>query len=145
VIGNIKPENELDSGSEPDSDDEIDTSIETTSYLFEKTHSITTPAFFKYIRGSTNGILIGDEVWFMCHVVSYEDRRYYYHVFVVLDSKTYEVKRYSTMFTFNGAKVEYTLGFVYFEQSNEFLIGYSKMDNTTEYMCVTKSAVETLL
>jgi tetratricopeptide (TPR) repeat protein len=145
VIGNIKPENELESGSEPDSDDEIDTSIETTSYLFEKTHTITTPAFFKYLRGSTNGVLIGDEVWFMCHVVSYEDRRYYYHVFVVLDSKTYEVKRYSTMFTLNGEKVEYTLGFVYFEESNQFLIGYSKMDNTTDYMCISKQTVETLL
>jgi len=145
VIGNIKPENELESGSETDSDDEIDTSIETTSYLFEKTHTITTPVFFKYLRGSTNGVLIGDEVWFMCHVVSYEDRRYYYHVFVVLDSKTYEVKRYSTMFTLNGEKVEYTLGFVYFEESNQFLIGYSKMDNTTDYMCVSKDAIETLL
>ena len=145
VIGNIKPENELESGSEPDSDDEIDTSIETTSYLFEKTHTITTPAFFKYLRGSTNGVLIGDEIWFMCHIVSYEDRRYYYHVFVVLDSLTYEVKKYSTMFTLNGEKVEYTLGFVYFEESNEFLIGYSKMDNTTDYMCVPKESLETLL
>lgn len=145
VIGNIKPENELESGSEHDSDDELNPSIETTSYLFDKTHNITTPTFFKYIRGSTNGVLIGDEVWFICHIVSYEDRRYYYHVFVVLDSKTYEVKRYSTMFTFNGEKVEYTLGFVYFEQSNEFLIGYSKMDNSTEYMCVSKEAIDSLL
>lgn len=144
IIGNIKPENELETESEPDSDDENDTSIDTTSFLFDKTHTITTPTFFKYIRGSTNGVLIGEEVWFMCHVVSYEDRRYYYHVFVVLDSKTYEVKRYSTMFTFDGEKVEYTLGLVYFDQSNEFFIGYSKMDNTTDYMCVPKEALETL-
>ena len=143
VIGNIKPEKEL----EPDSDDEPADTIthsENTSYLFEKTHRIATPAFFKYIRGSTNGVQIGDEIWFMCHVVSYEDRRYYYHVFVILDSKTYQVKRYTTMFTFEKQKVEYTLGFVYVESSNQLLIGYSTMDCETKYICVHKEAVETL-
>ena len=139
VIGDVKDETEL----EVDSDDEVGSVEETNrSFLFEKTHSIQTPPFFKFIRGSTNGILIGDEIWFMCHAVSYEDRRYYYHVFVVLDSKTYAVKKYTTMFTLEKEKVEYTLGFVYFESSDEFLIGYSKMDRETEYMTVSKTFIE---
>jgi tetratricopeptide (TPR) repeat protein len=142
IIGNVKPETELDIDSPPDSDDEIDTSNEITSYLFEKTHTITTPAFFKHIRGSTNGVLIGNEVWFICHLVSYEDRRYYYHVFVAIDSTTYEITRYTPMFTFERQKVEYTLGFVYFQDSNEFLIGYSTMDRQTEYILVPKLAIE---
>ena len=147
IIGNVKPETELKEDSEPDSDDEPETAAaesESTSYLFEKTHTIKTPEVFRHVRGSTNGVLIGDEVWFMCHVVSYEDRRYYYHIFVVIDSKTYALKRYSTMFTFNREKVEYTLGFVYFKQSDEFLIGYSIMDRETEYMSIPRESIEKL-
>ena len=141
VIGNIVDSSEL--ADEPDSDDEPDPDSETAlSFLFQKTHTIPSPPFFRFIRGSTNGVLIGDEIWFICHVVSYEDRRYYYHVFVVLDSTTYAVKKYTTMFTFNREKVEYTLGFVYFESSDSFLIGYSKMDRETDYITVSKSAID---
>jgi len=83
-------------------------------------HTIKTPPFFSYIRGSTNGVNIGNEIWLLCHVVSYERRRFYYHVFVVLDDKTYELKRYTKMFTFEKEKVEYSLGFVYFENKKSF-------------------------
>ena len=138
-------------------------------WTFRKTHNISTPAIFKYFRGSTNGLLIGDEIWFICHVVSYEDRRYYYHSIFTLDAYTYEVRRFTPLFTFEGDKVEYTLGFVYrqdeielvgkpnesggttyqmVEDSNvdgTFWIGYSKMDCSTHYMAVRKSAVEKLM
>jgi len=105
------------------------------------------PPFFKYIRGSTNGLYIPeyDETWFICHVVSYEDRRYYYHVFVVLDATTYEPIRFTPMFTFEGEKVEYTLGFVYQEEEEQFIIGYSKMDRSTHYMAVKKATVESMM
>ena len=138
-------------------------------YTFSKTHTIKTPAIFKYFRGSTNGLLIGDEIWFFCHVVSYEDRRYYYHSIFTLDATTYEVKRFTPLFTFEGDKVEYTLGFVYQEDETElksslnesggtsfavsddektdgtFWIGYSKMDCSTHYMAIRKSAIEGMM
>ena len=139
-------------------------------YTFSKTHTIKTPAIFKYFRGSTNGLLIGDEIWFFCHVVSYEDRRYYYHSIFTLDATTYEVKRFTPLFTFEGDKVEYTLGFVYQEDETElkpslnqsggtsfavsddnessdgtFWIGYSKMDCSTHYMAIRKSAIEVMM
>ena len=139
VIGDIVPDNEP-----LDSDDEVD-APETVGYVFQKTHEIQTPPMFKHFRGSTNGILIGNEIWFICHVVSYEDRRYYYHVICTLDATTYEVKRCTPMFTFEGEKVEYTLGFVYREEENVFWIGYSKMDRSTHYMEISKSAVENLM
>ena len=103
-----------------------------------------TPNFFKWVRGSTNGVTIDDEVWFICHVVSYEDRRYYYHIFVVLDVNTMKLKRYSEMFNFEGEKVEYTLGFAYMEKERQFLIGYSVMDRETKYMMISKNNVESL-
>ena len=136
-------------------------------YIFEKTHRINTPAIFKYFRGSTNGIRIGDEIWFICHVVSYEDRRYYYHAFFTIDATTFEVRRFTPLFTFEGEKVEYTLGFVYREEESmekqvgesgtkftfssgeesdgEFWIGYSKMDCSTHYMSIKKSVIESMM
>lgn len=110
----------------------------------EITHKLSTPSLFKRVRGSTNGLLIKDEIWFICHVVSYETRRYYYHILVTLDAKTFELKRYSRLFTFEKNPVEYTLGFVYFEKSDNFLIGYSVMDKETKYIMVSKSNMETL-
>ena len=102
------------------------------------------PLFFKWVRGSTNGITIGNEIWFLCHLVSYEDRRYYYHLFVVLDSTTFALKKYSPLFTFERQKVEYSLGFVYYPESNRFFIGYSKMDKMTDYLMMSKAAVDNM-
>ena len=108
------------------------------------TNEFTTPNFFRWVRGSTNGQRVGDEIWFICHLVSYEDRRYYYHIFVALDAKTMELKRYSRIFTFEKEKVEYTLGFVYLEEKRELLIGYSLMDRETKYMTISRDKVEEL-
>jgi glycosyltransferase involved in cell wall biosynthesis len=137
VIGDI-----VDKSDPLDSDDECEYQPD---YEFVKTHEISTPLLFKHFRGSTNGLRIGGEIWFICHVVSYEDRRYYYHVFITLDAETYEVKRYTPLFTFEGEKVEYTLGFVYRREGNQFLIGYSKMDSSTHYIAVKKSVIEGMM
>jgi hypothetical protein len=108
------------------------------------THKLRTPQFFKWVRGSTNGINIGNEIWFMCHIVSYEDRRHYYHIFVILDAETYELKKYSRIFTFEKEKVEYTLGFEYMEDTKRFLIGYSIMDRETKYVMIPKHKIDEL-
>jgi hypothetical protein len=103
------------------------------------------PPFFKELRGSTNGVVIKGEIWLICHTVSYEDRRYYYHIVVVLDKETFHVKRYTPFFTFEGAKVEYTLGFVYLENTDEVLIGYSLYDNCAKYMLTGRTKLEDMM
>jgi hypothetical protein len=55
-----------------------------------------------------------------------------------------EMKRHSRIFTFEKEKVEYTLGFVYLEDSEELLIGYSLLDKETKYMTISKNKVEEL-
>ena len=112
---------------------------------FVKTHEYNTPQFFKHLRGSTNGLVIDDEIWFICHSVSYEDRRYYYHLVVALDRETFALKRYTPFFTIEKEKVEYTLGFTYNKMADEFLIGYSIMDRRTEYVVVPKSRFDGML
>lgn len=78
-------------------------------------------------------------------MVSDENLRYYYHIFVVLDKNTYEVTRYSTMFSFEKERIEYTLGFAYMEQTDQFIIGYSTNDCTTKYMAISKKYIDNLL
>jgi len=112
---------------------------------FVETHKIKVPTFFKYLRGSTNGVIVKDEIWLMCHVVSYEERRYYYHIVVVLDKDTYELKKYTPFFTFEGEKVEYTLGFNYLESDDTLLIGYSVYDKSTKYMNIQRNYLENMM
>jgi len=68
--------------------------------VLEKTHELSTSIIFDRFRGSTNGVRVGDEIWFICHVVSYENRRLYYHTMVVLDINTFQVLRYTPFFHF---------------------------------------------
>ena len=97
-----------------------------------------TPNFFRFMRGSTNGVSIGNEVWFMTHVVSYEDKRHYYHCVVVIDRNTHKLKKYTPLMTFAKNAVEYSLGLVFFPTTNNFMIGYSVMDRETRYMMISK-------
>jgi len=115
--------------------------------VFEKTAEIPTPASFKHLRGSTNGCLIPElrEIWFLCHAVSYEDRRYYYHMWVVLDATTCAVKKYSPFFTFQKEKVEYTLGLYYSVNDKAFVVGYSILDRETHYLEIDKSTVDAMM
>ena len=101
------------------------------------------PPFFRYVRGSTNGIYMPefDETWFFAHVVSYEDRRYYYHIIIALDTRTGELKRYTPLFTLEGQKVEYVLGFERLHSEDSFLVGYSLYDRETKYMMIQKDEV----
>lgn len=130
---------------------DVEVENKTSSYnSFVQTHEIQTPYFFKDVRGSSNGVLIHDELWFICHTVSYEDTRYYYyHIFVVLDSQTYNVKKYSRYFTFEKIAIEYTLGFIHIKKTetnpSAFIIGYSTMDNTTKYMAIETSCVDKMM
>jgi hypothetical protein len=112
------------------------------TYEYQVLCEKSTPSFFKMVRGSTNGVVIGNEIWFLCHVVSYEDRRYYYHMFVVLDYVTMELKKYTRLFTFAKQKVEYCLGFIFRE--NELWFGYSIMDRETHYAKVSKNYIDSL-
>jgi len=112
---------------------------------FIETNQQISPPCFKHLRGSTNGVKIGDEIWFLCHAVSYEDRRYYYHMLVVLDANTHKVKKYTPYFTFEKEKVEYTLGFSYFENENELIIGYSIYDKMTKYAVFDKTYFDEIM
>jgi hypothetical protein len=99
-----------------------------------------TANIFNHFRGSTNGVNVDGEIWFLCHVVSYENRRFYYHVMIALDKNTFKIKRYTPFFTFDKMPVEYTLGMVY--KNGSLTIGYSLLDRETKYTVVPKKWFE---
>ena len=86
---------------------------------------------------------VGYDCWSTLYDLLYEDRRYYYHILIALDTETGEVKRWTKFFVIEGEKVEYVLGFIQTSE-DEFMIGYSKMDKTCCIKNVSKSHLNEL-
>ncbi len=87
------------------------------------------PHIFKYMKGSTSGVKIDGELWFIVHIVSYETPRHYYHCFVVFDDSLTSLLRYSAPFKCSKECIEYCLGFIATDDS--ILVTYSTMDSST--------------
>jgi glycosyltransferase involved in cell wall biosynthesis len=102
------------------------------------------PGFFRDVRGSTNGCLVpavdGLEIWFLTHYVAYSTPRHYYHCIVVLDAKTLAMKRHSTLFKFEGEKIEYALGLIV--EADRLLMTYSKWDAESILAVYDRAAFE---
>jgi glycosyltransferase involved in cell wall biosynthesis len=98
------------------------------------------PRVFRDLRGSSNGCLVGDEIWFLTHLVQYCTPRHYYHMIVVLDAKTLEFKRHSILFKFNGECIEYSLGFLV--EASRVIFTYSTMDRTSTLLTLSRDSVE---
>ena len=74
---------------------------------FQTTKIIETSPLFKLVRGSSCGYNIPNEneIWFVCHIISYEKERHYMHLIVILDSNTFEVKSISQPFNLKIAQL----------------------------------------
>ena len=108
--------------------------------MFEKEKELPMPPFFQQVRGSTNGCTIGNEIWFICHVVEYSQPREYYHFFAVFDKDTMNIKRWSNLFKYEGEKIEYSLGLIVEEE--RIIVSYSKWDSTPAIAVYNKKKVE---
>jgi hypothetical protein len=86
------------------------------------------PDIFKQVRGSTNGTLFNNEIWFITHINENGD---YIHLFVIFDLDM-NLKRYSDFFKFEGKTVEFCLGLVI--EDKRVIISYSTMDSTSKIM-----------
>ena len=102
------------------------------------------PPFFSIIRGSTceSIDLETGEKWFICHFVSYENPRKYYHIFVLFDNNL-NLLKYSAPFKFENQSIEYCLSLLI--KNNKILINYSTWDRTTQIGIYDKNYIKTLL
>ena len=118
------------------------------------------PVLFSRIRGSTCGFkfiknikglqnqdnisikMEESEIWFVVHIVSYEQPRHYYHMFVVFDDKL-NLLRYSAPFKFEGDCIEYCLGIVV--EDDRVLVSYSTWDRTTRIGIYDKKYIDSII
>lgn len=105
---------------------------------FQPKYEINTPPFFQFVRGSTNGIWVDGEIWFIVHLVCNDNQRRYYHMFVTIDPANFYIKRYTRLFTLQGKNIEYCLGLVYYKKVDSFVLGYSVMDRTTQFLNIKR-------
>jgi tetratricopeptide (TPR) repeat protein len=82
------------------------------------------------------------EIWFIGHIVSYEQPRHYYHIISVFDSNM-KLLRYSAPFKFEGEAIEYCLSIIV--EDTRVIINYSTWDRTTRIAIYDKKYIETLL
>jgi len=106
--------------------------------LLDGTSNEKTPKFFEHLRGSTNGSRSGDYIWFLCHLVSFEPHRSYYHVFVIYNTRTKNFV-YTVPFKFEGKNVEYALGLIV--EDARLLVSYSTGDNCSKVAVIEKKEV----
>ena len=102
------------------------------------------PYIFSYIRGSTSGFTYKNtngntEIWFVVHLVSYENPRHYYHLVVVFDNNM-NLLRYSAPFKFEESPIEFCLSILV--EDNRVLINYSTWDRTTRIGVYDKNYME---
>lgn len=100
------------------------------------------PGVFSWARGSTNACVVGDDLWFIVHIMSYEAPRRYYHMFAVMD-KDFGNVRYSPMRTFAGKEIEYCLSLIV--EDERIIVTYSTWDRTTHIGIMERSAIENML
>jgi hypothetical protein len=102
------------------------------------------PPFFSIIRGSTCETidLETNEKWFICHFVSYENPRKYYHIFVSFD-EDFHVLKYSAPFKFENEAIEYCLSLLI--ENEKIIINYSTWDKTTKIGIYDKKYIQNLL
>jgi hypothetical protein len=103
-----------------------------------------TPNIFSHVRGSTCGFTYftkngNKEIWFVNHIVSYENPRHYYHIISVFDSDM-NLLRYSAPFKFERTPIEYCLSIVV--EDERVLINYSTWDRTTRIGVYDKTYIE---
>ena len=117
------------------------------------------PNFFKMIRGSSCGFkysrkisentngnisieITDDELWFVTHIVSYENPRHYYHIIAIFDSDM-NLLRYSAPFKFEGEPIEYSLSIIV--EDERVLINYSTWDRTTRVGIYDKKYIDSIV
>ena len=101
------------------------------------------PNIFSKCRGSTSGFkyINNDktEIWFINHLVSYEEPRCYYHLLCVFDEEM-NLLRYSAPFKFEDEPIEYCLGLIV--ENNRIIMSFSNWDRTSRIGIYDKQYID---
>jgi tetratricopeptide (TPR) repeat protein len=116
-------------------------------YIFSRARGSTCGFNYTYTKPLNNGGNISieveeTEIWFVVHIVAYEQPRNYYHVIVVFDENL-KLLRYSAPFKFEGECIEYCLGIVV--EDDRVLMTYSTWDRTTRIGVYDKKYIDSIV
>jgi len=97
------------------------------------------------VKGSSCGIVdpIDGKLWFLVHFHTDNDMRQYYHMFIIIDPKTFSILKISSPFTFEQQRVEFGIGLVV--ESNRILVSYTVFDETCRVASYDRTQIEKLL
>jgi predicted GH43/DUF377 family glycosyl hydrolase/tetratricopeptide (TPR) repeat protein len=98
---------------------------------------------FNKLRLSAGPVKFGDKYLIIVHDVEYGNVRHYCHRFVVLTGENLQPVKVSIPFFFNSPDIEYVCGFV--EYGNNYLIGYSVKDCSSNLCEVKREYIESLM
>jgi hypothetical protein len=116
--------------------------IDETAGTLNMVKTLEMPKIFNYVRGSTNGFNYNNEIWFVGHLVSYEQPRHYYHIFSIFDENM-KLLRYSAPFKFDKECIEYCLGLIV--EDDRVICTYSSWDRTTNIAVYDKTYIDELV
>lgn len=106
--------------------------------------TLKTPEKFHNFRGSSNGVLFDNKIWFIVHSqVSFNEKKHYCHRFVVLN-KDLTIYGYSKQFKFENYLVEFCIGFE-LSYNNNFIITYSTLDRTSNMIVLNPEFIKRLI
>jgi len=69
------------------------------------------PEWFSYLRGSSNGVRNGDEIWFVAHTSCKSIPRQYYNIFLIFDLQM-NLLRYSPLFKLEASGIEFCMSLI---------------------------------
>jgi len=103
------------------------------------------PAIFEKFRGSTNGVLYDNKIWFIVHqqIEISNNLKSYEHNIVVFD-KNMNLMGYSDTFKFENWLIEFCIG-MEITYLNRFVITYSTLDKTTKLAVFTPDYINSLI
>jgi hypothetical protein len=102
-----------------------------------------TPNKFFNFRGSTNGVLFDNKIWFIIHSQNViNDKKHYFHRFVVWD-KNWNIIKTSKIFSFLNGHIEFCAGVAV--HGDQLLITFGFQDNSAFILEIPLSAVNNFI
>jgi hypothetical protein len=103
------------------------------------------PDIFNKFRGSTNGVLFNNKIWFIVHQQNniFNNFKSYDNNFVVFD-KDMNLLGYSNNFKFENYLVEFCIG-MDITYDNKFVITYSTLDSTSNLVVFSPEYINSLI
>ena len=106
-----------------------------TTGKVSKTRETSMPSLFRYVRGSTDGCIFNDRIYFLGHIVQHTKPRTYSHICVEFDLDMNYIGC-SYPFKLSTSSVEYCLGMIV--ENDRIIFSYSENDASSKIAVINR-------